>query len=309
MEVLRRGAFISVLLLVVACAREPTAFEYTEANNAVHAVLTAGSQVASVLITRFHPGTRETRRLSGARVHLIHGTDTLRLVELPTDPDQSLAVSGTPPPTAPGHYTARVPGGVHAGERYELFVQFPDGGTARGAAVVPHAPRIVAPGTDTRIPVRNNGKPDRDSTGGTTVLRPVIEIPVRWHPPSGVGRVELALGVDAVYRGGTRVSGAGCTLRTPVGFDVGMQDSSTVRVYEMACTEGNVPVRWDSVIARLAVTAYDTAYARYAKEVLEGTSVRWSHSSAGLTGARGVFAGSASAERRLILVHDDPYAK
>jgi hypothetical protein len=49
------------------------------------------------------------------------------------------------------------------------------------------------------------------------------------------------------------------------------------------------------------VTAYDTAYTRYAEARLRGT-LRREEAAAGITGSLGVFAGVASAERQVTLV-------
>jgi hypothetical protein len=81
-----------------------------------------------------------------------------------------------------------------------------------------------------------------------------------------------------------------------------MVDSIDHRILAAYCARGSEMVSWDSVVVRLVVTAYDTAYARYVGEVISNESVRRSRASAGVQGALGVFAGAASAERRLVLV-------
>ncbi|MDQ3607158.1 MAG: hypothetical protein M3418_13345, partial [Gemmatimonadota bacterium] len=64
-------------------------------------------------------------------------------------------------------------------------------------------------------------------------------------------------------------------------------------------TQREIP--WDSLQVRLLVTAYDSAYVRY-RSAHRDRMVEINQAAVGVTGALGLFAGSATAERRIVLV-------
>ncbi len=115
------------------------------------------------------------------------------------------------------------------------------------------------------------------------------------------------LGARTAYRGGQPVPDAECTLSQTAGpdTDVIAFDSLIVALFEVDCRQGSTSVAWDSISARLAVTAFDTAYARYAKEVLDSRSreaIRAPRASAGIQGVLGLFGGAAAATRDVMLI-------
>lgn len=305
MAVLRTTG-IAVLLLTTGCAREPVALEYTETHIALYSVLAAGSPTASVLLTRFIPGTGSTERLRDAEVLLTHAQDTIRL-------EEGSGFSGCAPPggaadeqpTQWGCYAGAIPGGIQAGERYGLLIRHPNVAIAHGTAVIPAPPQILAPAANSRVQVLNGGRRPHDPTGGSQGLRPVAEIPVAWTIPVSVARLELALAIDTVFSAGTTTIEPYCRVEGPQNSDVSEQESIVLHVQEIRCSHANSEVRWDSLSARILVTGYDTAYARYATEILKAEAVRLGSAAAGIEGVLGVFGGAAIATRRIILVPAD----
>ena len=305
MAILTWARCIAAGLLLAGCelTRAPSPFEYTENNVAVYAVLEAGSEVAQVLLTRFDAGADEAQRytrLVGARVRLIRGADTLVLPEAPAgflgcsrrDPGEA----GAQASFREGCYAARIPGGVRPGERYQLRIALPSGDSVRGATEVPHHPLLRVPENGASVRVPSSITPGRAFRSG--VLR------LHWTSPAGPGRVVSCLGTGAVYRLGVRQEGATCRLQVSVSptEDLPRGDSASIALYPPECSTLQGPVAWDSIQARLSVTAYDTSYARYAREVLSTESIRRDRAAAGITGALGVFAAVAATERSVVLL-------
>jgi hypothetical protein len=301
MAFLRHLAGCTGAILLGGCTGATEPVRATEENVAVHAVLAAGTDTASLLLTRFVPAGPRTEsrfsRVSGANVRLVRGADTLWLREAPagfTDCYTDARGAGEAEEIGPGCYAAVVPGGLRAGERYELRASLPDGTLIRGAATIPGAPDILAPATARVVAVRT---PESPLYSKSTMM-----FPVRWQVPAGTGRVEIGVVRPQAYRDGRPIARVVCHLQPgPLPADLVRTDSVTHQVVSASCSRGGEIVRWDSIATRLVVTAYDTAYARYAREVLSG-SVRTGRASAGVEGAFGLFAGAASAERRLTLV-------
>jgi hypothetical protein len=300
MELLKPSALLATLLLVGGCEflREPTPLELTDEQVMVHSVLQAGSDTVSVLLTRVRPGSRSAARdvvpISGAEVRITGGGNTVRLAESPAGFAPCLL--GRDPQTGrlqesrAGCYAAVLPGGVRAGGRYELLVLSGEG-EIRGIATVPEAPGILAPENGARVPVKETGHDDPVAFGSLSI---------RWSTPEGASGADLNLRSGAVFRNGRQVANARCDLfsSTIGGPDSSPEtsDSRTISFWVANCT-----VRPDSVEARLFLTAYDTVYSRYAGNLFEQTARR-KNFAAGVTGALGVFAGAATAERRVTLV-------
>lgn len=306
MALLTRAAGVLALSLSAACdfTRPPSPFEYSEDNVAVYAVLEAGADTVRVSLARFDaragvPGERFTP-VSGARAGIVHGSGTTGLVEAAsgfTDCFRSPVPSGEQRPIQAGCYAARLPVRIASGETYRLRVHLPDGDSIAGSVVVPHPPRLRSPEEHARVEI-----PARASVG--TVQSPGM-VGVGWAAPPGVGRIEIAVAVDAVYREQGLVRGASCRIQVghpPAGSLVRL-DSVALYVFPPDCVVGPAPAVWDSITARLVLTAYDTAYARYVAEV-HGGSVRRSRARAGVSGALGVFGAAASAERKIVLVRE-----
>lgn len=315
MEVLKRAVILAAGLLAAGCEflRSPTPLELTDEQIMVHAVLQTGTDTVSVLLTRVRPQPNATPGspfvdvlpLSGADVRITGGGSTVRLAEAPAGfaPCVQLsqfAESGKPRSFGPGCYVAVLPGGVGSGVQYALSAGLPGGGEITGVAEVPAAPVILRPTENARFTVR------RQHGGGSGVG----EVPVRWTAPANAGGIELRLAATAVFANGSQVPGARCGIEQPVGpvYDVERGDSTTMVIYNpihcfLRTESGSTSLLdQDSIHVRLRVTAYDTVYTRYASALESGGSVQRSRFAAGVTGALGVFAGAATADRQITLV-------
>lgn len=302
MAILRQALGCAGALFLSGCGAATAPVRPTEESVAVYSVLAAGSDTAAVMLTGFDPEASDAdspfRRVSGANVRIIHGLDTLQFREAPVGFRDCIAdefADGESEPIRPGCYAAVVKGGIRPGERYELRISLTAGREIRGTATVPGVPQILAPAPGRVVPVHIGGEPAR---GTVTTL-----FPVRWTAPAGAGRIEIGIVRPRAYRGGRVLAGVRCRLHPgPLPEDLVRIDSVTHQVVTAVCLGGGEIVRWDSITAQLVLTAYDSVYDRYAREVLSKSSVRRNRASAGVEGAFGVFAGAASAERPLTLV-------
>ena len=306
MAVVRRLGWLAALLGAASCEPDAAPLDPQKYGAAVHAMLHAGSDTASVLLMRYPP-LDERRpalegRITGAQVRIVHGTQMATLAEAPAGfPDcvreeihrffhQLTAAQ-------PGCYAARLPGPIRPGARYELEAELPGGARVRGATVVPELPEILSPSNRARFVVRDSGQ--SSSTGRPVVL----SVPVEWQPAGG-GVYDVNLVIDRGFRGGTRLAGSGCIPEAHLGLTRGVRGRSTeIRLWDIDCYEGSQNVAWDSAHARVLVTAFDTAYARYLADTAPGReSVRWNRATAGVQGALGAFAAAATAAREITLV-------
>lgn len=309
MDVLNRLVILTLALLAAGCEfiREPTPLGLTGEQVMVHSLLVAKSETVHVLLTRVRPGSGtsdpSTRPLSGADVRIVNGGDTLRLREAPPGFPPCFSPSRFAEPRVdsigPGCYAAVIPGGIRADGRYELRVSLAGGEPIRGVADVPGEPLIEAPEADARFRVR---------FGEADFNQGVVNVPVRWGVSAGVAGVELNLVSEAIFQGGARVPDGRCDFEprfSPV-RSTEPTDRGVVRVQLISCfamtDSGEIlPVAPDSVYAKLLLTAYDSAYVRYA-DVFDRESAERDRISEGVTGALGVFAGAATAERRIIFL-------
>lgn len=305
MALLSRAGVTLAVLALPGCdiTRAAAPFEYSEDNVSVYGVMEAGSDTVRVILSRFDSRVAASAQpfapLSGARVRVVRGPDTTHLAEAPagfSDCYRNPPPSGTQPAIRSGCYAARIPGGVRPRQQYQLSVLLPGGGTISGAALVPGAPALNSPAANARVEV-----PAAFSPG--EAQRPGL-VRVHWAPVENAGRIEASLSGAAVYRNGRVASGVSCRVTAFPGTsaDLIRLDSVVLAVTAPDCTENGRPATWDSISARLLVTAYDTAYARYAAELAGGGTIRHPRASAGVSGAYGVFGGAASTERRLVLV-------
>lgn len=295
------------LLLLAACERAPDPVSYTEPTVAVFSVVAAGSQTVGVLVTRFTPGDATPLPVSGAVVTFSRGATTLTAA---AGPGSGVACFGA---TAAGFaeadagcYAAAVPGGVRSGDVWRLNVRFPTGETAAGEAVVPIPPTLIEPAAGAHVGVRNFGIMTPDP--GTGAITPLATLRVRWDAPADQPRTELSLRPVRAFTNGRAIPGSSCAFQSTADpeLDVGSARDVPVRVYEAACSDpasaSPQPLHWDSLEATLAVAHYDTAYARYVREVTDAEAVIRSHAAAGVHGALGLFAGSAPAKRTVMFV-------
>lgn len=297
MAILRLLLAGGAVVLLSACRHDPLAEVELRESTSLHAVLRAGSDTAAVLLLRYDPRSAEPfQRLSGADVAISSAGELARLREAPEgfrDCVRSRDVFLPDPAIRSGCYAARLPGPIRSGESYRLRVALPGGDSVTGAVVVPAAPVIVSPAEGLVI---------RTPPPGQLLVPPSSRFTAKWTVPKDVARIEVGLVTSAVFWQGRRLAGAACIVSA--GFpeeDHTSADSLVYSIGQVGCQRGSEPVQWDSLAVRLVVTAYDTAYARYAAEVLSNGSVRGGRASAGIQGAFGVFAGAASDERHLVL--------
>src|SRR5690606_28245897 len=152
----RAAAACAVLATLGGCElmREPTPLDAVPEMIAVHALLVAGQDAASVLLTRpdrHDPGGTSADPVPGASVRLIRGEQSIELV--PGGDCAQRFGSSTEPDLSAGCYTGAVPGGIVPGARYELEVTLPGGGTITGATTVPEPPTLLAPAPGAEIEV------------------------------------------------------------------------------------------------------------------------------------------------------------
>lgn len=291
MEALKRLLLLGPLALAgCELTRDPTGLELDARPVGVYSVLRAGADTVSVLVVRyreefqlFEPGFEP---VAGAEVRIVAGGDTLRLRPGSAECLVAPAPGERPVDAAPGCYAAGVPGGVRPAERYELLVRLPGGETVRGATQVPRAPELLAPAEDARLTPTSEGR---------FVLRLGFDAP----PEAGLVTLTLTAVEEAC-----EISPEDETIGPgePIAVGGAGRDSAVVRVRAVRCAVKGVPVRRDTVPARLLLTAFDTAYARYRAQVLDKQSVLERRASAGVSGAVGVFAGAAASERRVVFV-------
>jgi hypothetical protein len=129
-------------------------------------------------------------------------------------------------------------------------------------------------------------------------------VEVRWTPLAAGTRVEVGISAGSPASGAPE--GTRCAIGAQRAASPGSGGSTGLPIFAVECLRDGIPERWDSLEARVLVTAFDTAYARYAAQVIGQESILRSHAAAGLSGAYGVFAGAAAAERRLVLINARP---
>jgi hypothetical protein len=152
---------------------------------------------------------------------------------------------------------------------------------------VPETPVILAPEGGTVFKVR----PDFEPGGGAS---PVV---VRWARVERDQNVELA--IAPVRRECTAwlqraLEGGGWLWLTVLGIE-----SIAIEARYVGCQEEQAPPSLD---AHLYLSAFDTAYTRYAREMLRSGAVSRARAAAGVRGAIGVFAGAATATVPITLV-------
>jgi hypothetical protein len=278
MAILTRTPLVASLLLASSgCERAPTNVDVTAHSITVHAVLSAGSDTATVLVTRPSP-QRKAHQPSGtlpvknAHVRLVHGADTVVLSSTRS------CWSNVGEVTAAGCYAAHVPGGIRAAATYELLVNIRGEEPIHGSTRVPPPPLILEPAESAAPPVLR--------------MTPPTVLTARWSGADADSRTELRFAADR----------ADCTafIARPDG-DAGFlhiavtgPDTATV-IAAVHC--GQPPA--DSYAARFVVTVYDDSYTRYAERL--GESSQPSRTSVGLTGAFGVFGAAASSATPVVL--------
>jgi hypothetical protein len=139
---MRRIITFLALGSVVACdfIRDPTTFTFDREYVTVHSVLRAGSDTATVFLSRV-AGPEQlfelTLPVSGATVRLSTGGTAAELREA-EDASACIRQSSDSNESGGGCYTAVLTQPVTPGATYELMVEVPDGATITGSTTVPH---------------------------------------------------------------------------------------------------------------------------------------------------------------------------
>jgi hypothetical protein len=293
-----RAAIPALAILLAGCelTRDPVTIDLDRHELMVHGVLEAGRDTVAILLTRVvvegDSVAPSARPVSGASVRLTGGGETVLLSD---------ASAGFPPclrdDGAAGCYTGIVRGGVRAGETYELDVRVPGGEEARGSARVPPVPVVESPASGSRIGVRR--RPERV---------PAATIPVHWRGTAGAGGVGVGLVLRTLYPRTLDIPPSSCTIPQNVFGRSPTADTATLVLHQPAlCHTREGTIEPDSIHAGVLVVAYDSAYARYDELVraYPGKSIQRERFAAGVSGALGVFAAVAKAEREIVLVPVD----
>lgn len=283
----RAAAACAVLATLGGCElmREPTPLDAVPEMIAVHALLVAGQDAASVLLTRpdrHDPGGTSADPVPGASVRLIRGEQSIELV--PGGDCAQRFGSSTEPDLSAGCYTGAVPGGIVPGARYELEVTLPGGGTITGATTVPEPPTLLAPA-------------------------PGAEIEGRVSPELEPAPFVAAWGADPPDRRtavGLRAGRPECITMLRVDtwgvahyLDVTGATSATLRTGLVQCGEGT-PAHLD---AHLVLAVYDANYDEYTRAALGNVyGIAGNQTAAGIRGAAGVFGSTAAASVPVVLV-------
>jgi hypothetical protein len=282
---MRRYLAPVLLLAAAGCLREPDPFEYAEPTLSVHGLLLATD--TSVYVSLI-PGALHDAIPANATVTLQSGATQIALHDVTADTANRCWQSYNRPGDDARCYGARLSQPIPADSRWELHASV-SGETVTGSTRVPAPPTVVRPAVRERIsyaPYSGEG------------TNPVT---VEWQTAASP-RVEIRFAFGTPYRGGGAVPGARCYVNTyEYGASVGQASGSrTVSIADVYCasTTGPQQVTWDSVIAPVLVTAYDSAYAEFA---LHGESVT-RRPNASLQGAYGVFGSAASTTREVVLV-------
>jgi hypothetical protein len=284
MAILRVTAAAGLLCAAVAGCMGDAVDLDLDPEVAVHSVLLAGSPYAAVFITRVHPSTAGRQRwidpVPGADVVLHSPEGDIVLTEFPgsADPCYRPYADGAAWQASRGCYWAALPGGVRTGGRYALSIRLPDGSVVTGETTVPEAPALVAPTESEQVAIR----------GGEGVVS------VRWTPTPPMARVELA--VEASTASCWAAVGRPLAYASFVTLDPGLGETHEVRL-RGGCEDARF-----AFPARFVLMSFDTAYARYADEVLGQAWSSHGRASAGLTGALGVFGSAAASDRRVEIV-------
>lgn len=255
----------------------------------VHAVLTAGSDSAAVIVARVGTGFEEEPVLDA--VVRLAGPDGQ--VTLPGAP-LAACTGGVPHPDATpmadrGCYAAALPAPVRSGAEYRLEVDVPAGERVRGSTTVPPAPGGLVPAEGTRFP------------GGQPVWQVMVSQPftVRW---TAAGPVSLNGWVNRVWSPEPALNCSGTASRVDNYFTGTVVDSVRVVLEVAGCSAGpdKPAVQPDSVEMMISVTAYDSAYVQYLAGSEDGIPAEQARGN--LEGAYGVFGSAARAGRRLRVI-------
>lgn len=310
MAILNRAAALLLLAAALAaCERDPLEVTPAEDQLMVHGILEPGRDTVLVYLTE----TRVRRRgqlpvtggVPGAAAELVGGGVRLPLHPVGDEVNQCIDWGGVDPgsgsqASSRGCLLGVVPGGLRAGERYELRITLPDGRRVRGEAHIPPAPALLAPAERARLDAYFDIYPYH---GQFMAFEPVV---LRWRGDPAWYFYSFEQRVEKVYEVDPDATGPDCGYRSG-GRPDGWQVDSLSLPLGFNCHWPHLPPDApppapDSALVRLRIGFVDTAFVRYQEEVAGDGAVRRSEVSVGLEGAVGIFTALAVAERRLVLL-------
>jgi hypothetical protein len=284
---IRAGACL-LLVLLVACERDPTQLRFDNESIVVHSVLMAGAAEAELLIVRMQAqgsGWGLTALpITGAHVRLSHGQDTIRLLpsgrlcgwmhDLPGDVD----------PTS-GCYAGAVAGGIESGRTYQLTIDLPGGRRVTGATTVPHPPAIIGGGPAT-LPVAR-----------THAVAPTLPpVTMAWTGTSAAAHAQLRISVDHPECG---------VWFSPTGESFGQMWADVTGRTEAMITHPLLGCGQDVPFAAgtgsIIVSVFDANYSRYAANGPGSSTILSSESAHGVNGAWGVLGAVANAVAPVVI--------
>jgi hypothetical protein len=288
-----RRALLLLPLLAAACdlTREPTPLALEREFIAVHSVLLAGDERASVLVSRARPSDdpavpHHAEPVAGATVRLSVSGSTVTLEPSLAEPDRCAPPMYPHSGFGPGCYSAEIPAGIAAGQTYSLEVVLPGGGIVTGATTIPAAPVVrtdvadptlvtawFGTGSDEQAPVSLSWQPAPETLLEVVSVRLHDDTCQVWiRPDDGDGAVEYI-----VLNGRSRVD---------------------VRAERVFCAQGTSE---GTYAGELRVLRYDGRYTQYAAAAGDA-SVPIDALAFGLTGAAGVFAAATVASAPVTVV-------
>jgi hypothetical protein len=311
----RAGPLLLCLLLGGAgCGRDADPIELQRDPLQVHAVLAAGTDSVTVLVSRPASDPSAYDPVRGAAVLLTHDGVTVRLHE--RSDGRSCVVAGrTPIGGGTGCYTATLPLPIAAGEVYGLEVLAPGGARVTGQTRVPHGVTFTAPHAAAVYPVECAPPAQSPPGGGAGAcwgrvtgppsyeLIPLATIQLEWDAPPGAARVDATYRPVRIVSGNTEYPGALCQVEPQPLFRPleAPRGSARWSVLVIHCQAPLDVLGWDAIHVETAVAVYDDAYRTYIDAVFDRNAARIEAVSAGLDGALGVF-GAVNAQRREIVL-------
>ena len=282
---------IVVPLAISGCTRGPFDIEVTEDRLQVHSVLMAGDSIATVLIAVAKPEQDFLSPVSDAEGRLVRGGERYRLQARSAEDPGCFLTGVTAEPTHRGCYDVQVPGGIRSGDDFQLDLSLPTlEKQVSGEATVPEPVTIRSPTPRLVVEI------DCGAGVGQCAADPLAEaaLTVSLHPL--VGWIALEPAVGRAFRGDSVMAAPACwvSLEDAEGRLNGAVDTIWFAVTAANCAIGDELVAFDSIVGRLDVITYDTAFARYRASFLDGRDVTSpGGATAGLLGATGYLSGAS----------------
>ncbi len=299
MAILKRIVPLVLLGAGTGCELPSTPLTYSHRSYSLHAVLGAGDTEARIAIAEFDPVAGASRPAEGAVVRLTSGADTMHLAA----GRPGVRCTESPEPEADAAcYSGVLSRPFQVGEEWHLLVVLPDGTAATGRTRVLGEPVLLAPDSLARIGIRNRGNPQFPT--------PLARVRFQLAPDQRRGDWSVLTSALVAFHADSTLTNVSCDpgLRFHTGptennpLPLPVTDELSWGIFSTVCSRGAAVIPWDSIHARVKVTAFDTTYSRYARQVQFDPASRPARGSAGMEGAYGVFASLATASRDVTFV-------